>query len=157
VPTVSTEKSIKLIKEAKSKGLDITCSVSVNNLVLNDDELSGFDTNLKLLPPLRTQKVNKKLIQALKEGIIDGVTSDHNPIDIEHKNTEFDNALFGSIGLESIFGALQTLFTTEETVSLLTRLKSRFSANSSFIEEGESADITLFNPDVEWVFETKDI
>lgn len=56
VPTVSTEKSIKLIKEAKSKGLDITCSVSVNNLVLNDDELSGFDTNLKLLPPLRTQK-----------------------------------------------------------------------------------------------------
>lgn len=52
---------------------------------------------------------------------------------------------------------MQTLFTTEETVSLLTRLKSRFSANSSFIEEGESADITLFNPDVEWVFETKDI
>lgn len=157
IPTISTEKSIEIIAEAKKKGLDISCSVSINNLILSDETLDSFNTNLKLQPPLRTQKVNKQLIKALKDGIIDGVTSDHNPIDIEHKMVEFDHAMFGSIGLESIFGALQTIFTTEESIAFLTRLKSRFNIPHTPIAEDKEVNITLFNPESEWIFSENDI
>lgn len=157
IPTISTEKSIEMIAQAKKKGLNITCSVSINNLILTDEELSSFDTNLKVQPPLRTQKVNKQLIKALKDGIIDGVTSDHNPIDVEHKKVEFDHAMFGSIGLESVFGALQTIFTTQESVAFLTTLKSRFNIPYTPVNEEEEVNITLFNPDGEWIFSEKDI
>lgn len=157
IPTISTEKSIEMIAEAKKRGLDITCSVSINNLVLTDEELGSFDSNLKLQPPLRTEQVNRQLIKALKDGIIDGVTSDHNPIDIEHKKVEFDHAMFGSIGLESIFGALQTVFTTEESILFLTRLKSRFTIPHTPINEEDEVNITMFNPDGEWIFSENDI
>lgn len=156
-PTLSTKKSIALVREAKQKGLDISCSVSINNLILTDDALQEFNSNLKLMPPLRTNEDKKELIRGLKEGVIDGVTSEHNPIDIEHKNVEFDNALFGSIGLESCFGALNTLFTIEETVLFLTRLKSRFGVKESPIEEGTEANLTLFEPTTEWTFEERNI
>ena len=98
IPTISTKKSVSLIKEAKKKGLQVTCSVAISNLILTDDYLESFDTNYKLLPPLRTKTDIKALLKGLKDGIIDGVTSDHNPIDIEHKKTEFDHAYYGSIG-----------------------------------------------------------
>jgi len=157
LPTLSTQKSIALIKEAKQKGLDVSCSVSINNLMLTDEALQEFNSNLKLMPPLRNEADKKALIKALKEGIIDGITSDHNPIDIEHKNVEFDHALFGSIGLESCFGALNTLFTVEESIQFLTGLKSRFGIEEQPIEEGNTANLTLFETESEWVFETKHI
>lgn len=157
LPTLSTKKSVDLIKEAKQKGLNISCSVSINNLMQTDDALLDFNSNLKLLPPLRTQEDKKALIKALREGVIDGVTSEHNPIDIEHKNVEFDNAMFGSIGLESCFGALNTLFEIEETITFLTRLKSRFGIPENSIEEGATANLTFFDPETSWTFEEKDI
>lgn len=157
LPTLSTKKSVDLIKEAKQKGLNISCSVSINNLMQTDDALLDFNSNLKLLPPLRTQEDKKALIKALREGVIDGVTSEHNPIDIEHKNVEFDNAMFGSIGLESCFGALNTLFEIEETITFLTRLKSRFGIPENSIEEGATANLTFFEPETSWTFEEKDI
>lgn len=157
LPTLSSKKSIALIKEAKQKGLDISCSVSINNLFLTDNALLDFNSNLKLLPPLRNLEDQKALIDGLKEGVIDGVTSDHNPIDIEHKQIEFDNALFGSIGLESCFGALNTLFSTEDSISFLTRLKSRFGISETPIEEGSEVNITLFEPETLWTFEESDI
>tara|TARA_R110000850_G_scaffold277086_1_gene422362 strand:+ start:94535 stop:95773 length:1239 start_codon:yes stop_codon:yes gene_type:complete len=157
LPTISTKKSVELIKAAKQKGLNISCSVSINNLKLTDDALYTFDTHLKLSPPLRTKSDVKELIKGLKDGVIDGVTSDHNPIDVEHKKTEFDHALFGSIGLESCFGALQTIFSTEETITFITRLKKNFGIPEITIKEGEKANITLFNPEKEWVFENKHI
>ena len=156
-PTLSTKKSIALVKEAKQKGFDISCSVSINNLILTDDALQDFNSNLKLLPPLRTEDDKRALIKGLKEGIIDGVTSEHNPIDIEHKNVEFDNAMFGSIGLESCFGALNTLFPIEDTITFLTRLKSRFGIEEKTIEEGEEVNITLFDSEIQWTFEESDI
>jgi len=157
IPTISTKKSVALLREAKAKGLDITCSVSINNLVMTDDALATFNSNLKILPPLRTKEDVKELMKGLRDGTIDGVTSDHNPIDIEHKKIEFDHALFGSIGLESCFGALNTVFTAEESILFLNRLKERFSIPQSPIKEGENVNITLFNPDQEWTFEEKDI
>jgi len=85
IPTISTAKSVQLIKEAKAKGLDISCSVSVAHLALTDEILENFDTRHKIAPPLRTETDRKALIEGVKEGTIDMITSDHNPIDIEHK------------------------------------------------------------------------
>jgi len=157
IPTISTKKSVRLIREAKNKGLDITCSVSINNVILTDEALFDFNSNAKVLPQLRTKEDIKALIEGLKDGTIDGVTSDHNPIDIEHKKIEFDHAMFGSIGLESCFGALHSIFSAEEAVNFLTRLKNRFSVPITPIKEGGIANITLFNPVKEWTFKISDI
>ncbi|MCW5520530.1 dihydroorotase [Aureitalea sp. L0-47] len=157
IPTVSTRAGVKLVREAKKKGLDVTCSVSVSNLVLTDDRLEDFDTNYKLLPPLRTESDRKALLKGLKDGTIDGVTSDHNPIDIENKKTEFDHAMFGSIGLESCFGALNSEIGTEASVAALVALKDRFGIDSNLIEEGSTAELTLFNPDHDYVFSEENI
>ncbi len=157
IPTISTKKSVALIKGAKKKGLQVTCSVAISNLILTDDVLETFDTNYKLMPPLRTKTDINALIKGLKEGVIDGVTSDHNPIDIEHKKTEFDHAYYGSIGLESCFGALNTVLDTETAINTLTDLKETFHIPINTIEEGNKADLSLFNPKTEWIFSKKDI
>lgn len=152
IPTISTAKSVELLRNAKQKGLNVSCSVAIHNLVLSDDELEGFDTHYKVLPPLRTHNDQKALIEAVKDGTIDMVTSDHNPIDIEHKKVEFDNAMYGTIGLESAFGALQTLFSTEETIQMLTAGKERFGIEKTSIKEGQKANFTLFNPNKTYTF-----
>ncbi len=157
IPTISTAKSVQLIKDAKKRGLDITCSVAIHNLILDDSELKEFDANAKVMPPLRTKEDKKALIKGLKDGTIDMVTSDHDPIDVEHKKVEFDNALFGTIGLESAFGALSTIFDMEQTVKFLTSGKDRFGIESSKIAEGQKADLSLFVPGEKYAFSKKDI
>lgn len=157
IPTISTAGSVKLIAEAKKKGLDVSCSVAIHNLFFSDETLVGFDTNFKVSPPLRTKSDSKALIKGLKNGTIDFVTSDHVPMDVEHKRVEFDNAKNGSLGLESAFGALNTLFDLDETVKLLTNGRYRYQIESPKLEEGAKACLTLFNPEGEYVFEAKDI
>lgn len=157
IPTISTKKSVELIRAAKKKGLNVSCSVSVFNITLTDDVLEEFDTNFKLLPPLRTNEDTKALIKGLKDGTIDAITSDHNPIDIEHKKVEFDHAYFGSIGLESCFGAINSFLGVEDSVKKLTGLKDEFKITSEAIEESNTASITLFNPDDNWVFSEENI
>lgn len=152
IPTISAASSVELIRNAKKKGLDVSCSVAIHNLVLTDDALETFDTNYKLLPPLRTERDRNALLKGLKDGTIDGVTSNHDPIDIEHKKTEFDHAMFGSIGLESCFGALNKLVGKEAAVNYLTALKHRFKLASTPIEEGIVASLTLFEPNSNWEF-----
>ena len=85
IPTISTEKSVKLISEAKRKGLDVSCSVSAHHLFMTDNEIEAFNINCKVKPPLRTLRDVKALIKGVHNGTIDMITSDHNPIDIEHK------------------------------------------------------------------------
>lgn len=157
IPTISTAKSVDLIREAKQKGLNVSCSVAIHNLVFTDDKLAEFNTNYKVLPPLRTQADCDALIEGLKDGTIDMVTSDHNPIDIEHKKVEFDHALYGTIGLESAFIALQTIYSTEDTIQFLTQGKAKFSIKTHSIKEGSLADLTLFNPDKQTIFTEADI
>ncbi|OUS00899.1 dihydroorotase [Flavobacteriales bacterium 33_180_T64] len=157
IPTVSTSKSVALIRAAKQKKLDVTCSVAIHNLVFTDKELTTFNTNFKVLPPLRTQNDIDALIEGLKDGTIDMATSDHNPVDIEHKKIEFDFAKYGTIGLESAFGALNTIFTIKQTIELLTKGKERFGIKSSSISIGNEANLTLFNPSESYSFSPKDI
>lgn len=152
IPTISTSKSVALIREAKTKGLNVSCSVAITNLVLTDDVLSGFDTNFKLAPPLRTAEDRKALLEGLQDGTIDYVTSNHTPIDIEFKNIEFDHAQNGSIGLESIFGALNSILPTSQVITILTQKKERFGVPQANIQEGQRACITLFEPDTTYQF-----
>ena len=157
IPTISTSKSVDLIREAKRKKLNISCSVAIHNLFYEDNTLLGFNTNFKVLPPLRTKKDTKALIEGVKDGTIDLVTSDHYPLNIELKRVEFDNADFGTIGLESFFGALNKLFSTKMSINILTRGRSLFNVNETKIEIGESANLTLFNPIKEYTFTNKNI
>lgn len=158
IPTISTEKSVELIKEAKKKGLDVTCSVTVHNLVLTDEELHGFDGNKKVSPPLRTEKDTKALIKGLKEGTIDMITSDHNPIDIEHKKVEYSTAKDGTIGLESAFGALNSVLDIETIVKCLSyNPKERFNIEKNSIEENQKACLSIFNPEGNFIFSEKNI
>jgi dihydroorotase len=152
IPTISTKESVDLIKRAKSEGLAVTCSVSINHLCLTDQALNEFDTNFKMLPPLRTEQDRLALIQGLKDGVIDGVTSDHNPIDIEHKKVEFDHAAFGSIGLESCFGALLGVVDLDTTIEALTGLKAVFGLETNNIAINQPANFTLFNPSKQSTF-----
>jgi dihydroorotase len=156
IPTISTLESVQLIKQAKKKGLQVSCSVSINNLTLTDKVLESFDTNYKLMPPLRTPQDIKALKKALTDGTIDMVTSDHNPIDIEHKKIEFDHAKYGSIGLESCFGALQKVTNLETAIQALTQ-QSVFNISQVSIAQGQKANITLFDPTLKWVFEKEHI
>ncbi len=146
IPTISTAKSVQLMREAKAKGLQISCSVSVHHLILTDKELSEFDTNYKVLPPLRTQKDIDAINVGIEDGTIDMITSDHQPIDIEHKKIEFDNATYGTIGLESAFGILNTILPTEKVIEMLTKGKAIFGIESVPIAIGNKAELSLFTP-----------
>ncbi|WP_294823469.1 dihydroorotase [uncultured Flavobacterium sp.] len=157
IPTLSTGKSVQMVREAKAKGLNVTCSVSVHHLVLTDEALGDFDTRYKVAPPLRPDAERKLLIDGVLDGTIDMITSDHNPLDIENKKLEFDLAKDGTTGLESAFGALMTLLPLEVIIEKFTAGKIIFGLGSHDIAEGAEAGFTLFNPSSDWTFAKKDI
>ena len=157
IPTISTAKSVQLIKEAKSKGLNVTCSVAVHHLVLTDEKLEGFDTRYKVTPPLKTDLDRKALVAGILDNTVDMITSDHNPIDIEHKKMEFDMAKNGTIGLESAFGALSTILALNKIIEKLTSGKEAFGIKNDNISIGNIANITLFNPEGKSIFTKENI
>lgn len=157
IPTISTAKSAQLIREAKAKGLKVTCSVSVHHLVLTDEKLETFDTRYKVSPPLRTNEDRLELIKAVKDGTIDLITSDHNPIDIEHKKMEFDLAKNGTIGLESAFGALLTVLPIEIIIDKLTSANKLFLQKPDVIAIDSTANITLFTTEGNSIFTAENI
>lgn len=157
IPTISTARSVQLIREAKAKGLNVTCSVAVHNLLLTDEVLADFDSNYKLLPPLRPEVERKALVDGVIDGTIDVITSDHNPLDVEVKKLEFDLAKDGTIGLETAFGALNTLLPLDVVIEKLTAARSVFGLQSVSIKEGAAASFTLFNPDGNRTFTEADV
>lgn len=157
IPTISTAQSVALIKEAKAKGLDVTCSVAIANLFYTEEVLEDFDTRYKVLPPLRTETDRQALIAGIKEGTIDMVTSDHNPLDIELKKLEFDHAKFGTIAQEATLGALLTLVSEKRAVKLLTAGSERFTGTTSKIEIGQPANLSLFTANGTSVFGKENI
>ncbi|WP_224482880.1 dihydroorotase [Robertkochia aurantiaca] len=153
IPTITTARSVQLIRDAKKQGLNVSCSAAVHHLFHTDTKLEEFDTRYKVLPPLRNEDDRKALIEGVKDGTIDFITSDHRPIDIENKKVEFDHALYGTVGLESAFGALNTLLPAETCVAKLTAGRERFTGNSLSIQEGNEADLTLFETKSEYTFD----
>lgn len=157
IPTISSAGAVKLVADAKKKGLDISCSVALHNLWFTDEKLPDFDTHFKLNPPLRTKKDRTALQKGVENGTIDFITTDHTPIDIEQKRVEFDNAAYGSIGLEAAFGATNAVFGLEKSVELLTKGRNRYGITEPKLELGSEANLTLFNPEDAYTFTTEHI
>lgn len=157
IPTVSTAKSVELIKEAKLKGLNVTCSTAVHLLTMTDEKLNDFDTRFKVLPPLRDEANRLALINGVLDGTIDCITSEHNPLDIEHKKLEFNSASNGTIGLESAFAALNTVLPVEVVIAKLTAARTIFKIEEQPVAVGNKANLTLFNPKKEYIFTKENI
>jgi len=161
ISNVSTAKSAELIKQAKAKGLKVTASATVYNLLIDETVLNEFDTNYKLNPPLRTKKDCEALQKALNEGVVDVLTSDHRPQDIESKEVEFDHASNGMIGLETAFAlisSLQNKLKLEHIIKAITTgPREVLGLARTEITEGAEANITLFNPEQEWTFQSSAI
>lgn len=159
---ISTKKSVQLIKEAKAKGLNVTADVNSYHLLLDETEMETFDSNLKVLPPLRTKDDIKALIKGIKEGTIDVVCSDHTPEDIENKQCEFDHAAFGMINLQTSFATMNTALKSKLSVdeiiaTITTKPRNVLKIKQPEIKEGTLANLTLFCPNTEFALEKKDI
>ena len=147
-----------VIKDAKKRGLHVSCSVAAHHLFLTDDELESFDSRAKVTPPLRTESDRKALIKGLKDGTIDMITSDHHPIDIENKKLEFSLAENGTIGLESFFGAVNSVVDLETLINAITvNPKAIFGIKGTSICENQDANLTLFDPKTSYSFSERSI
>ena len=157
IPYITTSKGVDLIREAKKKNLDITASVSLAHITFSEKDIPDFNTNFKIIPPIRTESDCNSLKEGLIDGTIDYLTSMHEPFDIDHKKVVFDDASPGSIGMESMFGLMCNQFTLEKTIDILTRNKMIFEIYDHPIEVGSKANLTLFNPDKNYQFSDKHI
>lgn len=147
-PTISTRGSIDLIRKAKANGLRVTCGVAAHQLLLDDTELEGFDTNYKVNPPLRAKDDVNALKRALENGTIDVVVSDHCPQDVESKDLEFDLADHGIVALQTAFNCLVTAMPkiAAERVGecLAENPRAVLGLKPVLIKEEEEANLTLF-------------
>jgi len=155
--TISTQRSVELIKEAKRKGLKVTCDVAAHHLVLTDEALLGFDSQFKVKPPLRTQKDVEALLNSLKDGTIDAIVSQHTPHEVEFKDVEFEVAEYGMIALQTAFSIV---LSTGLDLSLIVQKmavtpREILSIESAIIAEGSKANLTMFDVDAEWEYTRK--
>ncbi len=146
IPYISTATSVELIRNAKKKGLNISCGVPIAHLHATEENLMDFDANFKIIPPLRNSKDQRALREGLLDGTIDMVTSLHQPLNPELKDLEFVRSKEGSIGLEAAFGILLNYFPLDKTISFLTRGKAAFKIKNSGFKVGSTADFTFFSP-----------
>jgi len=160
---ISAAKSIEIVKEAKKRGVKITAEVTPHHIALTDEAVRTFDTNTKVNPPLATKKDVKALREALKNGTIDAIATDHAPHPGNEKEKEFDHAPFGMIGLESALSVLvETLvdgkiLTWTELIEKLTINPCRIlKYDRGTLSEGAVADVVLIDPKKEWVY-SKDV
>ncbi|MVM39199.1 amidohydrolase family protein [Spirosoma sp. HMF3257] len=155
--TISTARSVELIRQAKAQGMPVSCDVAAHQLVFDDSALAGFDTNLKVNPPFRAKEDVAALWAGLADGTIDAIVSDHSPQDAESKNLEFDQAEFGITGLETIFPVLVTynkgLSLSQLIEKLTTRPRQILRLPAVSIAEGQPARLTLFDPTRTWIYE----
>jgi dihydroorotase len=160
IPTISTKGSVDLIKKAKAAGLNVTCGVAAVNLYLDDSVLKEFDTNYKLDPPLRTKKDVQALRNAVENGTIDVIVSDHLPQDIESKELEFDHADFGMINLQTAFNCALEGLKEKNIESIVRSITSNpreiLGLEPSSVKEGEEVNLTLFVLNNETAFTEKD-
>jgi dihydroorotase len=158
---ISTAKSVELIREAKQKGLQVTCDIAAHQVAFDDTALLNFDTNLKVNPPFRSRADIEALWQGLADDTIDAIVSAHNPLDEESKKLEFDLAEFGIIGLQTAFAVINThnkILSLEKLIEkLTTRPRRILQLPDIHIAENQPASLTLFNTEYEWVLTEKNI
>ncbi len=155
VLNISSAKSVELVRAAKTEGLNLSCSVPVMNLVETDERMLGFDSNLKVRPPLRSESDRIALVEGIADGTIDFVTSNHQPVEVERKKLEFAYAAYGSIGLQTVLPllikGLGRKKSPERIVQLLSLAPRRhFNLPVPSIDQGKMAEITLFDLNSQW-------
>lgn len=161
---ISTKGAIDAVRNAKSKGLKVTCEVAPHHFTLTDEALEGYNTNLKMSPPLRSQEHLEAVLEAIKDGTIDAIATDHAPHHPDEKNLEFDRAPFGIIGLETAVGlAFERLVHTG--IIDLVRMVEMFSTNPAKIfglegrgtlRPGAIADVTILDPYLKWTYKVEE-
>jgi dihydroorotase len=158
---LSTADSVEVVRDAKKRGLPVTCEVATHHFSLDDSRLTGYDTNLKMNPPLRSGADVSALLDALADGTIDVIATDHAPHAPHEKEVEFDNAEFGCVGLETCLGLVMTRIVNEgvlpldEAISRLTVAPSRIMGMERWgyvpaVGEGLPANLVVFDPEAEW-------
>ena len=154
--TFSSARSVALISEAKKRGLKVTCDVAAHHLVLTDQELAGFNSNLKVKPPLRTAEDVAAILEGLRDGTIDAIVSQHTPHEIEFKDVEFEIASFGILGLQTVLPlAVRAGLGPAEIVEKLS-LNPRKILNLPVpeFEIDEPANLVLFDTTSNWTFDS---
>jgi dihydroorotase len=161
VAHMSTAGATAMVRAAKAEGLNVTCEVTPHHIALTDDAVSSFDTNTKMNPPLRTQEDVDALRKGLKDGTIDVIATDHAPHSFDEKQVEFQTAPFGIVGLETALGLVITELVNKGVLTL-SQMIEKMSTNPRRIlglpeiriEEGQNANLTIFDPDAEWIVDT---
>jgi len=155
---MSTAGAAGLIRQAKAAGLKVTCEVTPHHFTLTDDVVRSYDTNTKMNPPLRTKEDVEAMKEALRDGTIDVIATDHAPHSFDEKQVEFQAAPFGIVGLETAIGLAITGLVATKLLSL-SQLIEKFSVNPRRIlhlpeikiAEGEIANLTLIDPAFQWI------
>ncbi|OCC01128.1 dihydroorotase [Labrys sp. WJW] len=157
--TVTCRASIEVLRRAKKDGLSVTASTSINHVTLNENDIDGFRTFCKVSPPLRHEDDRMALVQAIKDGLVDAIVSDHNPQDVETKRQPFAEAADGAIGLETMLSAGLRLVHdgSLDLIGLLRALSTRpaeiLRLPGGTLAKGASADVIVFDPDVPFVLD----
>ncbi|MBK8922398.1 MAG: dihydroorotase [Saprospirales bacterium] len=159
---LSTRKGLALVRTAKAAGLPVTASAALANLCFTDEKLREFDAHWKLLPPLRDESHREALLEALADGTLDFICSNHTPWDTEAKNLEFPYAEYGMIGLETAFALCRTFLHNHLPLQELVRKwavgpRRVLGLPVPEIKSGAPAELTLFAPGAEWTFLKKHI
>ncbi len=158
VPHVSTEKSVHVIRRAKKNGVNISAEVTPHHLYFDDSALQTYDTNLKVAPPIRSEADRDAMIGAISDGTVDCIATDHAPHTVEEKESPFEYAPCGMIGLESAFGAVWKML-SDKKMSLLDVVRKLtvmprqiIGFDSDLFAKGAEAELVFLNPDQEWTF-----
>jgi dihydroorotase len=158
VAHISTAASVRLVREAKSRGLPVTCEVTPHHLTLTDAACCGYDTSTKCAPPLRTDADVRALKEALADGTIDCIATDHAPHAAQEKDVEFDQAAFGMIGLETALGLCMKL--VDEKALGLVELIQRLTAGARIFElaggtlkRGAAGDVAVLDLDARYTID----
>ncbi|PIE61910.1 MAG: dihydroorotase [Desulfobacterales bacterium] len=149
---MSTAQSIDAIRQAKHKGLPVTCETAPHYFTLTDEDIPPYDTHFKMNPPLRSEKDRQAIIQGLKDGTIDMIATDHAPHNSDEKDVEFDLAAFGIVGLETALPLSLKLvqdghLTLERLIELMAKAPAVLMGLNNDIKEGNPADVTLIDPE----------